>query len=160
MPSDQPAHLVQVVIQSVNYTVVAKPFWLWWWGRVGYKFIYALEVTRLHSSMLPFIVHVQVHAMYRASGRSRKKKSNFAGFSGTNSRKKRSISREFRGNFRGQLRWKTIVKNGRFRGSFPSKFRWKAIGFALILGKFSMKLDALIAFNKASYSNMKSYFTR
>ena len=40
----------------------------------------------------------------RASGRSRKKKSNFAGFSGANSRKKRSISREFRGNFRGQFR--------------------------------------------------------
>ena len=31
----------------------------------------------------------------RASGRSRKKKSNFAGFSGTNSRKKWPISREF-----------------------------------------------------------------
>ena len=31
----------------------------------------------------------------RASGRSRKKKSNFAGFSGTNSREKRPISREF-----------------------------------------------------------------
>ena len=29
------------------------------------------------------------------------KKSNFAGFSGTNSRKKRPISREIRGNFRG-----------------------------------------------------------
>ena len=33
--------------------------------------------------------------VYRASGRSRKKKSNFAGFSGTNSRKKWPISREF-----------------------------------------------------------------
>ena len=39
-----------------------------------------------------------------ASGRSREKKSNFAGFSGTNSRKKRPISREFRRNFRGQCR--------------------------------------------------------
>ena len=37
--------------------------------------------------------------VFRASGRSRKKKSNFAGFSGANSRKKRPISREFRGNF-------------------------------------------------------------
>ena len=46
----------------------------------------------------------------RASGRSRKKRSNFAGFSGTNSRKKRPISREFRGNFSGQFRWKTIGK--------------------------------------------------
>ena len=40
---------------------------------------------------------------YRASGRSRKKKPNFAGFSAANSRKKRSISRAFRGNFRGQF---------------------------------------------------------
>ena len=39
--------------------------------------------------------------LVRASGRSRKKKSNFAGFSGTNSWKKRPISREIRGNFRG-----------------------------------------------------------
>ena len=37
----------------------------------------------------------------RASGRSQKKKSNFAGFSYT--RKKWPISREFRGNFRGQF---------------------------------------------------------
>ena len=40
----------------------------------------------------------------RASGRSRKKKSNFAGFLGANSRKKRPISQEFHGNFRGQFR--------------------------------------------------------
>ena len=33
----------------------------------------------------------------RASGRSREKKSNFAGFSGTNSQKKWPISREFHG---------------------------------------------------------------
>ena len=72
----------------------------------------------------------------RASGRSRKKKPNFAGFSGANSRKKRPISREFRGNFAGifqvSFTEKRSVKNGRFRGSFPSKFRWNAIGFALI----------------------------
>ena len=42
----------------------------------------------------------------RASGRSREKKSNFAGFSGSNSRKKQPISREFRGNFGGQFRLK------------------------------------------------------
>ena len=51
----------------------------------------------------------------------------------------------FRGNFRGQFRWKWLVKNGRLRESFSSKFRWKAIGFALIWGMFSMKLDAFIA---------------
>ena len=43
------------------------------------------------------------HSQIRASGRSRKIKSNFAGFSGINSRKKQPISREFLGNFRGQL---------------------------------------------------------
>ena len=47
---------------------------------------------------------------YRASGRPQKKKANFAGFSGTNSRKKRPISREFRGKTQGQLRWKTSGK--------------------------------------------------
>ena len=46
----------------------------------------------------------------RASDRSRKKKSNFAGFWGTNSRKNRPISREFRGSFRGKLHKKAIGK--------------------------------------------------
>ena len=50
------------------------------------------------------------NALFRASGRSREKKSNFAGFSGTNLRKKRPILWEFRGNFQGQFRWKTIGK--------------------------------------------------
>ena len=73
--------------------------------------------------------------------------------------KKSQISRDFQrqirgknGRFRGNFAAifeasfaeKRLVKNGRFRGSFPSKFRWKAIGFALIRGKFSMKLAALI----------------
>ena len=69
----------------------------------------------------------------------------------------------FRGNFAGifeaSFAEKRLVKNGRFHESFPSKFRLKAIGFALIWGKFSMKLAALIAFTQASYRNMKSYFT-
>ena len=86
-----------------------------------------------------------VKILIRASGRSREKKSNFAGFSGTNSRKKRPISQEFRGNFRGQFRRKRLVKNGQFRESISSRFRWKTIGFALIWGMFSMKLDAFIA---------------
>ena len=65
----------------------------------------------------------------------------------------------FRGNFEASFAEKWLVMNGRFRRSFPSKFRWKAIGFALIWGMFSMKLDTLIAFTQASYRNMKSYFT-
>ena len=40
----------------------------------------------------------------------RGKKSNFAGFSGTNSQKKRLIWQEFCGNFRGQFRCKTVGK--------------------------------------------------
>ena len=73
--------------------------------------------------------------------------------------KKSQISRDFQGQIRGKngrfrgnfagifeasFAEKQLVKNGRFCESFPSKFRWKAIGFALIWGKFSMKLDALI----------------
>ena len=73
--------------------------------------------------------------------------------------KKSQISRDFQGQIRGKngrfrghfagiseasFAEKRLVNNGRFRGRFPSKFRWKAIGFALICGKFSMKLDALI----------------
>ena len=59
----------------------------------------------------------------RASDMSRKKKSNFAGFLGTNSRKNRPISQEFRGSFQGKLHQKAIVKNGRFCGYFQRKFR-------------------------------------
>ena len=45
---------------------------------------------------------------FRASDRSRKKKSHFAGFLGTDSRKNRPISREFRGSFRSKLHLKAI----------------------------------------------------
>ena len=93
-------------------------------------------------------VWIESHRKVRASVRSRKKQSNFAGFSGTNS-----------GIFKASFAEKRSVKNGRFRESFLSKFRWKEIGFALIWGKFSIKLNALIAFTQASYRNMKSYFT-
>ena len=73
--------------------------------------------------------------------------------------KKGRFCENFAGIFEASFAEKRLVKNGRFRESFPSKFRWKAIGFALIWGKFSMKLDALIAYTQASYRNMKSYFT-
>ena len=51
---------------------------------------------------------------------------------------------DFAGIFEASFAEKRLVNNGRFHGRFPSKFCWKAIGFALICGKFSMKLDALI----------------
>ena len=49
----------------------------------------------------------------RASGRSWKKMPNFAGFSGTNSRKKRPISREFRWNFAGIFEASLLVRASR-----------------------------------------------
>ena len=49
-------------------------------------------------------------SMFRASDRSRKKKSNFAGFLGTNSRKNRRILQEFRGSFQGKLHQNAIGK--------------------------------------------------
>ena len=45
-----------------------------------------------------------------ASDRSRREKSNFAGFLGRNSWKNRPISREFGGKFQGKLRQKAIGK--------------------------------------------------
>ena len=64
----------------------------------------------------------------RASDISRKKKQNFAGFSGANSRKNRPISRDFRGN-----KVKIRSKIGQFRGTFvgeKSKFEEKSADFA------------------------------
>ena len=46
----------------------------------------------------------------RASDRSRGKKSNFTGFLGSNSRKNRPISPEFRGKFQGKLRQEAMGK--------------------------------------------------
>ena len=57
----------------------------------------------ISGDILDSVLYYLCGTIYRASGRSRKKKPNFAGFSGANSRKKRPISREFRGNFRGQF---------------------------------------------------------
>ena len=56
--------------------------------------------------------------LVRTSGRSRKKMSNFVGFSGTNSQKKRPISREFRGNFRGHCFAEKRLVLRRFEKSF------------------------------------------
>ena len=52
----------------------------------------------------------QTSALSRASDRSQKKKSNFAGFLESNSRKNQPISRKFRGSFRGKLHQKAIGK--------------------------------------------------
>ena len=70
---------------------------------------------------------------FRASDISRKKKQNFVGFSGVNSRKNQPISRDFRGkkskfaeksaNFAGFSREKVKIRGkiGRFRGILAEK---------------------------------------
>ena len=66
--------------------------------------------------------------LVRASDISRKKKQNFAGFSGANSRKNRPISRDFRGK-----KVKIRSKIGPFRVIFAgekSKFAEKSADFA------------------------------
>ena len=67
----------------------------------------------------------------RASDRSRKKKSNFAGFLGTKSQKNRPISQEFCGNFWRKLGWKAI-----------SKKRWILWLFS---GQISLEIDRFCA---------------
>ena len=59
--------------------------------------VYPKELLKTVTSL--FTVHVDwnQYAFSRASDISRKKKQNFAGFSGANSRKNRPISRDFRG---------------------------------------------------------------
>ena len=59
----------------------------------------------------------------RASDRSQKKKSNFAGFLGTKLRKNQPILQEFYGNFRGKLGQKAIgKKTADFVVIFRAKF--------------------------------------
>ena len=62
------------------------------------------------------------------------------------------FGRNFARNFRAQYRWKTIGKECRFCESFPRKFHWKAIGFALIWGKFSMKLQCSSDISEPKYT--------
>ena len=74
------------------------------------------------------LICVHVLVLFRASDISRKKKQNFAGFSGANSRKNCPISRDFRGK-----KVKISGKIGRFRGIFAgekSKFAEKSANFA------------------------------
>ena len=59
---------------------------------------------------------------FRASDRSRGKKSNFARFLGSNSRKNRPISPEFRGKFQSKLRQKEMGKTADFVVIFKANF--------------------------------------
>ena len=83
--------------------------------------------VRFCISKRPCIVRFYMY-INRASDISRKKKQNFAGFSGANSRKNRPISRDFRGK-----KVKTRSKIGPFRVIFAgekSKFAEKSADFA------------------------------
>ena len=85
------------------------------------------------------------NALDRASGRSREKSQISQDFQGQiHGKKTGQLRGNFAGIFEASFAEKRLINNGRLRGRLPSKFRWKAIGFALICGKFSMKLDALI----------------
>ena len=68
-------------------------------------------------------------ALGRASDISRKKKQNFAGFSGANSRKNRPISRDFRG------------RKVKFRRIFRGKFLEESAAFAEFFGGNLAKID-------------------
>ena len=65
----------------------------------------------------------------RASDISRKKKQNFAGFSGANSRKNRPISQDFSGKSQisKDFRGKFLEKSADFTGNFGGKLRQETI---------------------------------
>ena len=73
-----------------------------------------------------------VYNLVRASDRSRKKKSNFSGFLGTNSRQNRSTSREFRGRFRGKLHQKAIGKKRPILWLFSRQISLKIARFCAV----------------------------
>ena len=73
--------------------------------------------------------YIRTH--YRASDISRKKKQNFAGFSGANSRKNRPISRDFRR----ENKSKFAKKSADFAGVYQQKVKFRRI----FRGKFAEK---------------------
>ena len=75
---------------------------------------------------------------------SRKKKSNFAGLLGTNSRKNRPILREFHRNFQGKLHRKAVGKKRPNVWLFTGKISLEINGFALINQRFNVFLIEVI----------------
>ena len=85
-----------------------------------------------------------------------KKKQNFAGFSGANSRKNRPISRDFSGkkvNFRRIFRGKFLEKSADFTGNFGEKVRQETIS-----KKQPVSLN--VFFNRDNHSLFQQQFTR
>ena len=77
------------------------------------------------------VISLYRNSYYRASDISRKKKQNFAGFSGANSRKNRPISRDFRG----ENKSKFAKKSADFAGVYRQKVKFRRI----FRGKFAEK---------------------
>ena len=84
--------------------------------------------------------------LFRASEFSRKKKQNFAGFSGANSQKNRPISRDFRGRkvkIRRKIVWfrGILAEKVKFRRIFRGKFLEKSADFTgnFVGGNFAKK---------------------
>ena len=85
------------------------------------------------------------------------KRSNFAGFLGANSRKKRPISREFHGNFRGQFCWKTIGIERPISWELPEQISLESDWFCADVTKVFNETRRSYRFTQASYRNMKAY---
>ena len=103
------------------------------------KYLKKTELCTIMSAyiwMNYFFSSIMDSTLTRASDRSRKKKSNFVGFLGTNSRKNRPTLREFRGSFLGKLHQKAIGKKQPILWLFQGKFPQKLIGFAPIRTAF------------------------
>ena len=91
--------------------------WVILWGEIRFRSLLGLKGLTLFCKKKKKNAMVQIFyngsytmmakpiktLKFRASDNSREKKWNFAGFEETNSRRKRPISREFRGNFRGKF---------------------------------------------------------
>ena len=88
--------------------------------QISFEFLFSRSpqknILELCTIMSAYIVDIYFFSsivdsiLTRASDRSRKEKSNFVGFLGTNSRKNWPISREFCGSFLGKLHQKAIGK--------------------------------------------------
>ena len=119
--------ITQRIVNSINILIIWKHFGNKLAGNLTLNDLLSLFKFKTTLVHVWWILGVSL-AIYGASDISRKKKQNFAGFSGANSRKNRPISRDFRGK-----KVKIRGKIGRFRRIFAgqkSKFAEKSADFA------------------------------